>query len=147
MNKSVLKICSYYQYSETGSSHHRWLPWVLLVLLLTNPSRDSREPSRPQGPPALCSQVGCREKCMTAACRQPARSSWEQINCLNSIAVLCQAANCAQLCSGCTTDPIPTMPILPECQSREQLGFREWLWVSHKGHTDSAVFVERKTAF
>lgn len=84
MNRSTLKLCSCSKHTETGSSHHRWLLWAFLALLLTNPIRDSQDcprfPShvsignvqtevhgRPQDPLATCPQAVCREKCMAAA--------------------------------------------------------------------------------
>jgi len=64
------------------------------------------------------------------------------------VAALCQATSCAQLCSGCTRDPVPTMPTLPNWrQSREQVWFREWSRVSSAACTDSAVFPGRKIGF
>lgn len=141
MNISTLKLCSYYKYRETGSSCHRWLLWVLLALLLTKPTRDSRDHGRPWDPPAMCPQVVCREKCVTAACWQPARSSQQQINCLNFVAALCQAASFAHFCPGCTRDPVPTVPAR---LVSEQVGFGEWPWLSNVSSTDSAVFPGRK---
>lgn len=84
MNRSTLKPCSCYKHTETGPSLHRWLLWVFLALLLTNPVRESQDcprfPShvsmgnvqtemhgRPQAALAMCPQAVGREKCMAAA--------------------------------------------------------------------------------
>lgn len=69
MKRSTLKLYSCYKHTETGSSLHRWLLWVFLALLLTNPIRESQDCPRF---PSHVSTGSVQTELHGSSCWQPA---------------------------------------------------------------------------